>query len=79
LWPARAAIQAAFAGVTRWSVLGATAQIVPLMLVEPLHGLTFALFHLAAMGRAAEGPLSFPCTSVRLIIGNTSSAATSDG
>lgn len=49
LGPARAAMFAAVAGVVRWSVLGATAQIVALMLVEPLHGLTFALFHLAAM------------------------------
>ncbi len=49
LGPARAAMLAAFAGVVRWSVMGATAQIVALMLVEPLHGLTFALFHLAAM------------------------------
>ena len=49
LGPARAAMLAAFAGVVRWSVLGATAQIVPLTLVEPLHGLTFALFHLAGM------------------------------
>jgi MFS transporter, PPP family, 3-phenylpropionic acid transporter len=49
LGPARAAMLAAFAGVVRWSVLGATVQIVPLTLVEPLHGLTFALFHLAGM------------------------------
>jgi MFS transporter, PPP family, 3-phenylpropionic acid transporter len=49
LGPASAAMLAASAGVVRWSVLGATTQIVPLMLVEPLHGLTFALFHLAAM------------------------------
>ncbi len=47
--PANAAMLAAGAGVVRWSVLGATAQIVPLALVEPLHGLTFALFHLASM------------------------------
>jgi PPP family 3-phenylpropionic acid transporter len=47
--PGRAAMLAAFAGVVRWSVLGVTVQIVPLMLVESLHGLTFALFHLAAM------------------------------
>jgi PPP family 3-phenylpropionic acid transporter len=40
---------AAGAGVVRWSVLGATTQIVPVALVEPLHGLTFALFHLACM------------------------------
>jgi PPP family 3-phenylpropionic acid transporter len=47
--PANAAMVAAGAAVVRWCVLGATAQIVPLALVEPLHGLTFALFHLAAM------------------------------
>jgi PPP family 3-phenylpropionic acid transporter len=47
--PAGAATLAAFAGAVRWSVLGATVQIIPLMLVEPLHGLTFALFHLAGM------------------------------
>jgi PPP family 3-phenylpropionic acid transporter len=49
LGPAGAATLAAFAGAVRWSVLGATVQIIPLMLVEPLHGLTFALFHLAGM------------------------------
>ena len=49
LGPANAAMLAAGAAVVRWSVLGATAQIVALALVEPLHGLTFALFHLAAM------------------------------
>jgi MFS transporter, PPP family, 3-phenylpropionic acid transporter len=49
LGPAGAALLAACAGAIRWSVLGATAWIVPLMLAEPLHGLTFALFHLAAM------------------------------
>jgi MFS transporter, PPP family, 3-phenylpropionic acid transporter len=47
--PANAAMVAAGAAVVRWSVLGATVHIVPLALVEPLHGLTFALFHLAAM------------------------------
>jgi MFS transporter, PPP family, 3-phenylpropionic acid transporter len=49
LGPANAAMVAAGAAVVRWSVLGATAKIVALALVEPLHGLTFALFHLAAM------------------------------
>ena len=49
LGPANAAMLAAGAGVVRWSVLGTTTQIVPLALVEPLHGLTFALFHLASM------------------------------
>jgi MFS transporter, PPP family, 3-phenylpropionic acid transporter len=49
LGPANAAMVAAGAAVVRWSVLGATTQIAALALVEPLHGLTFALFHLAAM------------------------------
>jgi MFS transporter, PPP family, 3-phenylpropionic acid transporter len=49
LGPSRAAALAAAAGVVRWTVLGATTNVVPLALVEPLHGLTFALFHLAAM------------------------------
>lgn len=49
LAPGRAAMLAAVAGVVRWWVLGTTTGMVPLMLVEPLHGLTFALFHLAAM------------------------------
>src|SRR5260370_14081692 len=47
LRPAKPAVLAAGAGVVRWSVLGATTAIVPLALVEPLHVLTFALFHLA--------------------------------
>ena len=47
--PAYAAMLAAGAGIVRWTILGATTQIVPLALVEPLHGLTFALLHLAAM------------------------------
>jgi MFS transporter, PPP family, 3-phenylpropionic acid transporter len=49
LGPAYAAMLAAGAGVVRWTVLGATTQLVPLALVEPLHGLTFAVLHLAAM------------------------------
>jgi MFS transporter, PPP family, 3-phenylpropionic acid transporter len=49
LGPAHAAMLAAGAGVVRWTVLGATTQIVPLALVEPLHGLSFAVLHLAAM------------------------------
>ena len=44
-----AAALAAGAGVLRWSVMGLTTQIVALSLVEPLHGFTFALFHLACM------------------------------
>lgn len=49
LAPGRVAMLAAASGVVRWWVLGTTVDLVPLMLVEPLHGLTFALFHLACM------------------------------
>lgn len=51
---ARAAILAASAGVVRWSVLGASNDILAAAFVEPLHGLTFALFHLAAMRLITE-------------------------
>ncbi len=37
------------AGVLRWVVLGATVEPAVLMLVQPLHGLTFGAAHLAAM------------------------------
>jgi len=47
--PAKAAGLAAVARVVRWSVFAATTHVVPLALVEPLHGLTFALLHLTAM------------------------------
>jgi MFS transporter, PPP family, 3-phenylpropionic acid transporter len=49
LGPSRAAALAASAGVLRWIILGATTDLVWLSLAEPLHGLTFALLHLAAM------------------------------
>jgi MFS transporter, PPP family, 3-phenylpropionic acid transporter len=47
--PRGAAVLAAAAGVIRWSVAGATTSVVLLSLVQPLHGLTFALLHLACM------------------------------
>jgi PPP family 3-phenylpropionic acid transporter len=40
---------AAMAGVIRWSVLAFTSSPVVLAFVQPLHGLTFALLHLACM------------------------------
>ena len=51
---ARALALAAVAGVVRWSVLAATAWIPAIALVEPLHGLTFALLHLACMRLMAQ-------------------------
>jgi len=49
LGPAGAMVLAAGAGAVRWSVLAVTADIVALALVQPLHGLTFALLHLGCM------------------------------
>jgi MFS transporter, PPP family, 3-phenylpropionic acid transporter len=49
LGPAGAAALAASAGILRWSVTAVTAWLPAMALVEPLHGLTFALLHLACM------------------------------
>ena len=40
---------AAVAGVIRWSVLACTTSPILLAVVQPLHGVTFALLHLACM------------------------------
>jgi MFS transporter, PPP family, 3-phenylpropionic acid transporter len=44
-----AAALAAVAGIIRWSVAGLTTSVWLLTMVQPLHGLTFALLHLACM------------------------------
>jgi PPP family 3-phenylpropionic acid transporter len=49
LTPAGAIALAALAGILRWTVLALTSDLVALALVQPLHGFTFALFHLACM------------------------------
>jgi MFS transporter, PPP family, 3-phenylpropionic acid transporter len=49
LGPAGAMAAAAAAGVLRWVVMAVTADVVALALVQPLHGATFALLHLACM------------------------------
>lgn len=49
LTPAGAIALAAAAGVVRWAVMAQSAQPVVLALVQPLHGITFALLHLACM------------------------------
>lgn len=46
---ATAAMLAAAAGVLRWGVLAETAWLPAAALVEPLHGATYALLHLACM------------------------------
>jgi PPP family 3-phenylpropionic acid transporter len=44
----------AAAAVVRWGVMAQTANVSALAAIEPLHGLTFALFHLACMRIIAE-------------------------
>lgn len=49
LGPAGACTLAAGAGAVRWTIMASTTSPVALGLVQPLHGLTFALLHLACM------------------------------
>ena len=44
-----AAMLAAIAGLVRWSVAAFSTSAVVLSILQPLHGLTFALLHLACM------------------------------
>ncbi len=49
LRPAACAALCASAAILRWAVMGATAAVPAMALIEPLHGLTFALLHLTCM------------------------------
>jgi MFS transporter, PPP family, 3-phenylpropionic acid transporter len=49
LTPAGALAVAALAGLLRWTVMVQSADVMALALVQPLHGITFALLHLACM------------------------------
>ena len=49
LTPAGALAVASLAGVLRWVVAAQTTDVIALALVQPLHGITFALLHLASM------------------------------
>src|SRR5581483_7628129 len=49
LTPAGALALAALAGMVRWAVMATSADVPALALVQPLHGVTFALLHLACM------------------------------
>jgi MFS transporter, PPP family, 3-phenylpropionic acid transporter len=42
------------AAVVRWGVMAQTADVTILALIEPLHGLSFALFHLGCMRIIAD-------------------------
>src|SRR6202043_2598461 len=52
--PAGAAALAAVAGAVRWAVMADTGWVPAMMLVGPLHGITFALLHLACMRLIAD-------------------------
>jgi MFS transporter, PPP family, 3-phenylpropionic acid transporter len=54
LGPAGAAVLAATAGALRWAVSAQTAALVAIVAIQPLHGVTFALLHLACMRRLAQ-------------------------
>jgi PPP family 3-phenylpropionic acid transporter len=47
--PGAAIVAAAAAGVLRWGVMAQSASVLAAALVQPLHGATFALLHLACM------------------------------
>ena len=49
LTPAGALAVASLAGMLRWVVAAQTTDVIALALVQPLHGITFALLHLACM------------------------------
>lgn len=49
LGPNGAAVLAATAGIVRWVVMAQTTSPVAIGIVQPLHGFTFALLHLACM------------------------------
>jgi MFS transporter, PPP family, 3-phenylpropionic acid transporter len=47
--PTRAMTLSVAAAVVRWAVMAITADVTAMALIEPLHGLSFALLHLACM------------------------------
>jgi PPP family 3-phenylpropionic acid transporter len=49
LTPAGAIGVAALAGILRWVVMAQTTDLLALALIQPLHGITFALLYLACM------------------------------
>ena len=54
LRPAGAIAVAALAGAARWCIAAVTVDVTALFLIQPLHGLTFALLHLACMRLLAQ-------------------------
>jgi PPP family 3-phenylpropionic acid transporter len=54
LSPPGAIAMAALAGAVRWLVAALTTDVMALALIQPLHGITFALLHLACMRLLAK-------------------------
>jgi PPP family 3-phenylpropionic acid transporter len=77
LGPGRAAALAALAGMLRWSVMAVSTKIVALSLVEPLHGFTFALLHLACMRVIAETVPRHLAATAQALYGTLAVGATS--
>lgn len=81
LGPSRAMLLAGVAGIVRWSTAAMTAWFPAMALVEPLHGLTFALLHLACMdviGRVVPAALASTAQTVyaTLAVGATTAVVT---
>ena len=54
LTPGGAIVVASLTGVLRWGVMASSASVLAAALVQPLHGITFALLHLACMRLVAR-------------------------
>ena len=69
LTPAGAIALAAGAGAARWLVAAFTANITALSLTQPLHGITFALLHLACMRLLAANVPAYLAATAQAIYG----------
>jgi PPP family 3-phenylpropionic acid transporter len=78
LGPAGLCALAAAAGALRWAVMAATAWLPAMFLAQPLHGLTFAAQHLAAMAliaRVVPGRFAATAQSAYAFLGTGLAAA----
>jgi MFS transporter, PPP family, 3-phenylpropionic acid transporter len=67
LGSARAAALAAACGVVRWTVMAQTTWVPALAVIQPLHGITFALLHLSCMRLMAQSvPAQLAATALAL-------------
>jgi MFS transporter, PPP family, 3-phenylpropionic acid transporter len=67
---------AAIAGTVRWSVMALTADLTAMALIEPLHGLSFALLHLASMRLLGEMVPAGLAATAQAIYGTVAIGAT---